>query len=368
MKTFLCLTARHYSQSRTVNDLVIHSKLAPLIMNNQNTHTPTTIVVRRSQPLKQTALIKHRQTLLNIARLSHSHDAPVITDVQHAVLLEHGAEHVLHHDRGRGVRDKRRLLVQLLAEQVHAHVPVLARVRRRRDADHLAWPPLQHQQVADADVVAWDRDRVGRPAARNVACAVAVLAAWGAHADLAVFDDDVFFAVLAVVMVMAAARDGVQDAVGGALDTVAERVVVSVFVVVSHVTAVVLGWINDRAGLGSDLDVLLYWCLVVLLDVLARVRGLVLPTRGVVLFGERCCALTVVSFKPVKLDLTFVSPVFDVDLGVDVAAVGLSVSERLTSASTERSTDYLKTNVLAAAYLSRSISTRESRGSRRSSS
>ena len=90
------------------------------------------------------------------------HLTVAVLDVQHAVLLEDRTEHGLHnHARGR-VRDERRLLVQLLGEQVDTEVAVLAGSRRRRDADHLAGAALEDQEVAEPDVMARDRDRVWR--------------------------------------------------------------------------------------------------------------------------------------------------------------------------------------------------------------
>lgn len=58
--------------------------------------------------------------------------------------------------------DLARLLVQLLGEEVDAQVAVLARGGRGRDADHLARVALQHQDIADPDVVAGDCDCGGR--------------------------------------------------------------------------------------------------------------------------------------------------------------------------------------------------------------
>lgn len=66
--------------------------------------------------------------------------------------------------------DLARLLVQLLGEEVDAEVAVLAGSGGARDADDLAWVALEHQDVADANVVAGDRDCVGRVAFRVSSC------------------------------------------------------------------------------------------------------------------------------------------------------------------------------------------------------
>lgn len=51
--------------------------------------------------------------------------------------------------------------MQLLGEEVDAEIAVLARGGAGRDLDDLAGTALQHQDVAKADVVARDRNRVG---------------------------------------------------------------------------------------------------------------------------------------------------------------------------------------------------------------
>lgn len=81
--------------------------------------------------------------------------------VEDAVLLEDGAKHGLDDNAGSGVSNERALLVELLGEQVNAEVAVLAGGGRGRDADDLAGAVLEHHEVADPDVVAGDRDRVG---------------------------------------------------------------------------------------------------------------------------------------------------------------------------------------------------------------
>ena len=89
--------------------------------------------------------------------------------VKDAVLLEDGAEHGLDDDAGGGVGDEGALLVQLLGEEIHAEVAVLAGGGRGGDADDLAWAVLEHQEVTDADMVARDGDRVGDNAGRGAA-------------------------------------------------------------------------------------------------------------------------------------------------------------------------------------------------------
>lgn len=51
--------------------------------------------------------------------------------------------------------------MELLGEQINTEVAVLAGGGRGGDPDDLAGAVLEHQEVADPDVVAGDRDRVG---------------------------------------------------------------------------------------------------------------------------------------------------------------------------------------------------------------
>jgi len=314
-----------------VHDLVIDRELPTLIIDDEDTHAATAVVERIGEAVKEGALIQHRQPLLDVARLRHGDDAAVVADVEHAVLLEHRAEHVLHDD-GRGrVADEAALLVQLLGEEVDAEVAVLARLGRGGDADDLARAALQDEQVADADVVAGDGDGVGDAGAtRRVA--------GRGHAHFALLDDDVFFTrggAFVVVLVTLVVVLAVDDSVGGAVETVTEGVVVAVLVVISHVKAVlaVLRWVY-RALLG-DLNLLLegdgLTLGVALLGVLAGVGALVLPRTGSsVLFGEGGGPLTEVPLGCVEagvvVDLGRVVPVvdsvFDVDLSVGVPLEG----------------------------------------------
>lgn len=110
---------------------------------------------------------------------------------------------------------------------------------------------MQDQDVTNADEVAWDGDGVGRAPTGSFAIHGAGLGvAWSTDLDFAVFDADVSFTdnltvfamvvvrvvLVVMVVVVRTAVDRVQDAVGGAMETVAEGVVLPVFVVISHIT------------------------------------------------------------------------------------------------------------------------------------
>ena len=228
-----------------MNHLVIDRKLTTLITDHEHTHTAASIVERVTETMMQTRLINDGQALLDIARLGHGDDTTVIADVEHAVLLEDGPQHVLHDDGGRGVGDEGGLFVELLGEEVDAEIAMLARLGRGGDADDLAGTTLQDHQIANADVVAWDGDGVGRVGPLAVAWHFGFYNTFGAFDAV---NDNVFFAVVAVVAVVVAlmmvvvvwAVDGMEDTVGGALQTVTEGVIVAVFVVISHIRLVVV--------------------------------------------------------------------------------------------------------------------------------
>ena len=76
-------------------------------------------------------------------------------------MLEDRSQHSLNNDTWAGVRDERRLLVQLLSEEIDTQVAVLASGGRGRDADDLARTALENQEIAETDVVSWNGDGVG---------------------------------------------------------------------------------------------------------------------------------------------------------------------------------------------------------------
>jgi hypothetical protein len=109
-------------------------------------------------------------------------------------------------------------------------------LRTHADADDLAGSALEDDQVADADEVAGDGDGVGRNAHATTGLDEADLLShtaanttWAGH----LVDDDVGAPVVVTVRI-----EGVEDAVGGALEAAADGVVVTVVVVVTHVSFV----------------------------------------------------------------------------------------------------------------------------------
>lgn len=335
-------------QTAAMDDLVINSELTALIIDDKDTNTAAAIVERVLQTGEQIALVKDRKTLLDISSLSHSNNTSIITDIQNAVLLEHRTDHVLNNDGRAWVADERGLLVQLLGEEVDTEVAVLASLSGSGDANDLARTALEHEQVTNADVVAWDGDGVGHASVLDAAGRAFV--ARSRHLDFAVGDDYLFFTLnnlwagRVVVVTTLVALEWVEDAVGSAVKTVTEGVVVTVFVVISHIKLVTT---TGRTVDGTLFN--LYLLVegngltlgVVLSVLLARIGGLVLPTtRSTVLLGEWGGAVTELSLGDIDAGidvdlgswsvtgriLAVVDAVLDVDLGVGVTLVRLAVS------------------------------------------
>jgi len=140
-------------KARTVDDLHVDSKLAAVVMENQDTNGATARLESVLETRPQVGLLDDGQGLLNITSLGHGNDSAIL-HVENTVLLENGALHGLDNHAGSRVGDAGALLMQLLGEEVDTKVAVLASGSRRADADNLARAALEHQDITEADVVA----------------------------------------------------------------------------------------------------------------------------------------------------------------------------------------------------------------------
>lgn len=158
--------------------------------------------------------------------------------------------------------------MQLLGKQVNTKIAVLAGLGGGGDADDLARAALEDQKIANADVVAGDGDGVeGRHLAgwwrwAPVHNRRGTVFAGCRDSDFLVFDD--FFTgssrVVIVVVVVMAERgtvDGMSDAFSYTLNTTTERMVVSVVVVIAHITLVL--WGVDGFSSGGTLYSNFFW-------------------------------------------------------------------------------------------------------------
>jgi len=268
-------------QPGAVDDLVVNGHLQAIIVDDKDADAATAVVERLGEAAKQTTLVKDGKALLDITTLGHGDDATILTDVKNTVLLEDRTKHVLDNNGRSRVGDERRLLMELLGEEVNTEVAVLASLGGGGDADDLARAALKDQEIANADVVAGDGDGVG---GRHLACG-----GWGGRlsgvSGLVVDTDDAFNRdsgldgaggrssrdgssvlllyddVLAAVLVLGSlvgvlvrivlvvvrvdgVRDTFSDLVGGFVDTLTERVVLTFVVVISHITLVLLGGLD----------------------------------------------------------------------------------------------------------------------------
>lgn len=123
--------------------------------------------------------------------------------------------------------------MQLLGEKIHSEVTMLTSLRRSGDANDLARPALEDQKIANADVVAGDGNGVGWHTTLDDADIFTDTITDTGGSTLLI-QNDLF--TITVMMVMR--LEGVEDAVGGFLDPVAEGVVVAFVVVIAHVRSV----------------------------------------------------------------------------------------------------------------------------------
>lgn len=214
-------------QTGSVDDLVVNDELTTTIVDDEGAEASSAISKGLAETVPQVTLVDDADTLLDVASLGHGGDAAIITEVEDTVGLVNRTKHALDNDGRRWVRDEAGLLVELAGEDIDTEVSVLTGLRRDADADDLARTALEDQQVTHADEVAWDGDGV-RGVASTRADNADVLANTLTHAGGATL----FVGLLILVMV-----ERVLKAVGCALHSTAEGVVVAVVVVVTHFAA-----------------------------------------------------------------------------------------------------------------------------------
>lgn len=188
--------------------------------------------------------------MLYISTFCHGHNTHVIPDVKHTILLEHWTEHVLHDHRWARVADEAGLLIELLGEKVDTQVAVLTGLGRGGDADDLAWTALKQDYVTNANEVAGYSDgallaataavviAVGCPVAATSVRHVLTSSTSGVDSYTVLDVDICFFHAVLVVMVATLSVDWMQDTIGGAMNTLTERMILSLVVVISHITLV----------------------------------------------------------------------------------------------------------------------------------
>jgi hypothetical protein len=221
--------ARHL-EAGSVDNLHVDGHLTTVVGDDEDTNAAAARLESLLEAVPEAALVNDGQVLLDVTSLSHGDDGTIL-HVEDAVLLENGAEHGLDNDARGGVGDKGRLLMELLGEEVDTEVTVLTGGSRGRDADDLARAALEDEDITKANVVAGDGHGVGGVGIlrRRHTRATAGLASLG-HLD----------AVMAF---------RVQDTVSKLVESMTERVVVSVLVVVTH-----LGFLSGGRRVTGSVD------------------------------------------------------------------------------------------------------------------
>jgi hypothetical protein len=226
-----------------VNNLHVDGELTAVVVDDKDADATTARGKGVAKAGVQVGLLSDGQGLLDVTGLGHGDDGAAL-DVEDTVLLEDGAEHGLDNDAGARVGHKGGLLVQLLGEDIDTQVAVLAGGGRGGDADHLARAALQHEVVANADVVARDRHSVGEVGLGGVTRARA------RGAGTTDIDIDIDVDVLVVVV-------RVNNLVSQLVQAVAEGVVVAVLVVVTHLGLLFGARVTSGRRLNGDVGVFL---------------------------------------------------------------------------------------------------------------
>jgi len=137
-----------------MGNLVVDGEVLTLVVDDEDADGAGTTAEGVLELVEEVALVNDLEALLDLTGLGHGDELTVIANVDEAVLLEDGAEERVEDNRGRGVRDNARLLMELLGEEVDTEVTVLAGLRRGGDADDLAGALLENDEITNANVVA----------------------------------------------------------------------------------------------------------------------------------------------------------------------------------------------------------------------
>lgn len=149
-----------------MKDLHVDDELAAVIADDKDSDAAATCLEGFAKAGPEVGLIDDGQSLLDITSLGHGNDGTIL-EVENAVLLEDRTQHGLNNDTWARVRDECRLFMQLFGEEVDTQVSVLAGGVGGGNLDDLARTALEHQEVAQSDMVTWDGDGVGGDAFRR---------------------------------------------------------------------------------------------------------------------------------------------------------------------------------------------------------
>lgn len=89
-----------------MDDLQVDNQLPATVVDDEHSDATSAIVKGSLNLSQQPSLVHDPNALLDVTSLGHGNDLAIVTDVQHAILFEDGAQHSLDHHRGLGVADK----------------------------------------------------------------------------------------------------------------------------------------------------------------------------------------------------------------------------------------------------------------------
>lgn len=151
----------------SVDNLEVNAELTATVVEDEHADAATARVEGGLETVPEVGLVNDGKVLLDITGLGHGNKVTIL-HVEDSVLLEDRSEHGLNDNAGSGVRDEGALLMEGLGEEINTEVAVLASSSRGGDADHLAGAALEHEEIANADVVAGDGDSVGHSGGANL--------------------------------------------------------------------------------------------------------------------------------------------------------------------------------------------------------
>lgn len=203
-----------------MDDTHVDGELATVVVENDDADGATARLEGLVETGPEVRLINDWEGLLDITGLGHGNNS-TIGQVKDTVLLEDWTKHGLDNNRWGWGGDEGGVLVELLGEQVNTEKAVLAGSLGGADLDNLAWTVLEHHNVTLADMVGWYGDGVWDALTG---------AGRGTGVDIHV---DVWLGAT------------VDHTIGGAVKSLAERVVVTILIVVTHLVVVDNFWWLD---------------------------------------------------------------------------------------------------------------------------
>jgi len=147
---------KHLKLVVAVDSLEVNDELLRTVADDKDTNGTGAAAKGIVDLLGEVALSNDGNTSLQLTGLSLEVERNVLTSLDDLVLLEGWGQHGVEDDRWRWVADNAVLLDELVGEEVHTEISVLASGSRGGDTNDLGWSLLEDHQITDAEKVAWD--------------------------------------------------------------------------------------------------------------------------------------------------------------------------------------------------------------------